>query len=100
MPHLIVSFDQQVATIVLDRPPQNRIDDQMVDELAAAVRALEHSDARAVIVCSEGENFSFGGDIMDWPSTDTRELRSRFEHYMSVFNRLERLPMPVIAAVQ
>ena len=45
MPHLTVSFDE-IATIVLDRPPQNRIDDQMVDELAAAVTAIERSDAR------------------------------------------------------
>jgi enoyl-CoA hydratase/carnithine racemase len=72
----------------------------MVDELAAAVTAIERSDARAVLVRSEGENFSFGGDIMSWPGADVRELRSRFEHYMSVFNRFERLPLPVIAAVQ
>ena len=100
MPHLTVSFDDNIATIVLGRPPQNRIDDQMVDELAAAVTAIERSGARAVLVRSEGENFSFGGDIMSWPGADVRELRGRFEHYMSVFNRFERLPMPVIAAVQ
>ena len=37
---------------------------------------------------------------MSWPGADVRELRSRFEHYMSVFNRFERIPLPVIAAVQ
>ena len=100
MPHLTVTFDENLATIVLDRPPQNRIDDQVVDELAAAITAIERSDARAVLVRSEGQNFSFGGDIMSWPGADVRELRSRFEHYMSVFNRFERIPLPVIAAVQ
>jgi len=100
MPHLSVTFEENVATLVLDRPPQNRIDDQMVDELAAAIVAIERSDARAVLVRSEGENFSFGGDIMNWPQASLRELRGRFEHYMSVFNRFERLPMPVVAAVQ
>ena len=100
MPHLTVTFDENLATIVLDRPPQNRIDDQVVDELAAAITAIERSDTRAVLVRSEGENFSFGGDIMSWPGADVRELRSRFEHYMSVFNRFERIPLPAIAAVQ
>src|SRR5258708_21208005 len=100
MPHLTVSFDDNIATIVIDRPPQNRIDDQMIDELAAAVDAIERSGARAVLVRSEGENFSFGGDIMSWPEAGTHQLRARFEHYMSVFNRFERMPMPVIAAVQ
>jgi enoyl-CoA hydratase/carnithine racemase len=46
MSHLTVSFDDGLATIVIDRPPQNRIDDQMVDELARAFTAVERSDAR------------------------------------------------------
>ena len=100
MPHLQLTITGNVAEIVLDNPPQNRIDDQMVNELAAAVSAIERSDARAVIVRSEGENFSFGGDIMNWPDASMQELRALFEHYMSVFNRFERIPMPVIAAVQ
>lgn len=100
MPHLTISFDEGVATLTLDRPPQNRIDDQMIDELAAAITTIADSDARAVLVCGTGENFSFGGDIMNWPGAVTQELRARFEHYMSVFNRFERIPMPVIAAVQ
>ncbi|HEX7138162.1 MAG TPA: enoyl-CoA hydratase-related protein, partial [Vicinamibacterales bacterium] len=84
MSHLTLSFDDGLATIVINRPPQNRIDDQMVDELAAAVTEIERSDARAVLVRSEGENFSFGGDIMTWPDASIRELRARFGHYMSV----------------
>jgi len=100
MSHLTVNFSEGLATIVIDRPPQNRIDDQMVGELAAAVTEIERSEARAVLVRSEGENFSFGGDIMTWPDASVRELRARFGHYMSVFNRFEHLPLPVVAAVQ
>jgi enoyl-CoA hydratase/carnithine racemase len=100
MTHLTHTIEGQVATIVIDRPPQNRIDDQMVEELAVAIDAIERSDARAVLVRSEGENFSFGGDITSWPEASTHQLRARFEHFMSVFNRFERMPMPVIAAVQ
>jgi len=100
MPHLTVTFEENLAILVLDRPPQNRLDDQTIDELAAAVAAIERSDARAVLVRSEGENFSFGGDITSWPDAGVRELRTTFEHYMSVFNRFERIPLPVIAAVQ
>jgi enoyl-CoA hydratase/carnithine racemase len=37
---------------------------------------------------------------MPWPDADVRELRSLFERFMSVFNHFERLPLPVIAAVQ
>jgi enoyl-CoA hydratase/carnithine racemase len=100
MPHLTHTVEGQLATITLDNPPQNRIGDQMIDELAAAIEAIGRSDARAVLVRSVGENFSFGGDIMPWPDASTHQLRARFEHYMSVFNRFERMPLPVIAAVQ
>ena len=99
MPHLTHTIESSIATIILDRSPQNRIDDQMVDELATAISAIERSDARVVLVRAEGENFSFGGDILPWPDAPPRQLRARFEGYMDVFNRFERLPLPVIAVV-
>lgn len=100
MPHLRVQIERQVATIVLDNSPQNRIGDQMVEELAAAIEAIGRSDARAVLIRAEGDNFSFGGDIMPWPDDDMRALRARFDHHMAVFNLFERLPLPVVAAVR
>ncbi|MFK0153976.1 enoyl-CoA hydratase/isomerase family protein [Streptomyces sp. NPDC090493] len=100
MPHLTCAIDDGLATLVLTNPPQNRIDPQLATELAEALEAIGHSDARAVLLRAEGPDFSFGGDIVDWPDADVRELRALFERYMQVFNQLERLPMPVIAAVQ
>jgi enoyl-CoA hydratase/carnithine racemase len=100
MPHLTCSIEDRVATLTLDHPPQNRIDEQMADELADATGAIIRSGARAVVLRAEGPDFSFGGDIRPWPDADVHELRSLFERYMSVFNEFERLPVPVIAAVQ
>jgi enoyl-CoA hydratase/carnithine racemase len=77
MSHLTHTIEHGIATIILDRSPQNRIDDQMVDELATAINAIERSDARVVLVRAEGENFSFGGDIMPWPDDTPRQLRAR-----------------------
>jgi enoyl-CoA hydratase/carnithine racemase len=99
MPHLTYSTDHRVATLTLDNPPQNRIDEQMADELAAALDAVGRSEARAVLLRSDGADFSWGGDITPWPDADVRELRTLFERHLSVFNRFERLPLPVIAAV-
>jgi enoyl-CoA hydratase/carnithine racemase len=99
MPHLTHSIEDRVATLTLNNPPQNRIDEQMANELAEALDAIGRSDARAVLLRSDGPDFSLGGDITTWPDTDIRELRTLFERYMSVFNRFERLPLPVIAAV-
>ncbi|MEY2405667.1 MAG: hypothetical protein QOG39_583 [Acidimicrobiaceae bacterium] len=99
MPHLTYSIEDRVATLTLNHPPQNRVDEQMADDLAEAVEAVGRSDARVVLLRADGPDFSFGGDIVTWPDLDARELRALFERYMSVFNRFERLPLPVIAAV-
>lgn len=100
MRHLTFEILDEVATITLKHAPQNRIDDQMVSELEEAVEAIATGAVRAVLLQAEGDDFSFGGDIQLWPDAQVSELRARFERYMSVFNRFERLPVPVVAAVQ
>jgi enoyl-CoA hydratase/carnithine racemase len=100
MPHLTHSVEDGVATLTLDNPPQNRIDAQMANDLADALDAIGRSDARAVLLRSDGPDFSSGGDITPWPGADVHELRTLFERHTSVFNQLERLPLPVIATVQ
>ena len=99
MSHLTCAIDGDVATLVLSHPPQNRIDKQMSDDLAAAVQTIGRSDAAAVLIRSDGPDFCCGGDIRTWPDTDVHELRAIFEYHMAVFNSVEQLPLPVIAAV-
>ncbi|MGW2939037.1 enoyl-CoA hydratase/isomerase family protein [Streptomyces sp. NPDC001156] len=99
MPHLHFSIHDSVAEFTLAHPPQNRIDDQMSEELLAAVGKAEEAGARAILIHAAGEDFSFGGDIVQWPQLGSGELRARFESYMSAFNRLEQVPVPVVAAV-
>lgn len=100
MSHLTYSIENALATVILQNPPQNRIDQQLADELAVAVEAITASQVRAVLVRAEGPDFSFGGDIVDWPDLEAGQLRGLFERYMTVFNTFERLPLPVVAAVQ
>lgn len=100
MSHVTLQIEDQVAVLTLEHAPQNRIGDQMVDELAQALDTIERSGARAAVLRAEGPDFCFGGDIRTWPDTPTHELRAAFTRYLDVFNRLEQLPMPLIAAVQ
>ena len=100
MSHLSYYIDDCLATIVLTNPPQNRLSPQMVDEFDAAITAIGESEARGVLLRAEGEDFCFGGDIVPWPEMSQRKLRTLIEHFMTTFNRFERLPIPTIAAVQ
>lgn len=100
MSHVTHHVEGQVAVLTISHGPQNRIGDQMVAELADALTEIELSGARAVVLRAEGPDFCFGGDIRTWPDMPSHQLRAAFTRYLDVFNRLEQLPMPVIAAVQ
>ncbi len=100
MTHIQLSIADELATLVIANPPQNRIDVQMVEEFAAALDDIGRGGARAVLVHAEGSDFSFGGDIVPWPNMTSRELRTAFESYMAAFNQFERLSIPTVVAVQ
>jgi enoyl-CoA hydratase/carnithine racemase len=89
-----------LAVITLSNPPLNRLTEQMIGELDSAIIAITQTVPRPCGQSRLSENFSYGGDISQWPDMNTPELRVLFERYMAVFNSFERLPIPVIAAVQ
>ena len=92
--------DGALAVIAIDNPPQNRITEQMSSEFLAVLDTIEADEVRALLLTTKGPDFCFGGDIMPWPEMSNRQLRAVFERHMTVFNRIERLPIPVVAAVQ
>ena len=100
MPLVTLHQDDALATVTFDNPPQNRINETLAAEFLAVLAKVEASEARALLLTTNGPDFSFGGDITDWPEMSNRELRATFETYMDVFNRFERLPIPVVVAVQ
>lgn len=100
MPHLTYRIEGSIATITLNNQPQNRLTIELTDNLEEAISAISDSAARVLVVEAEGADFSWGGDITFWPGAQTGYLRSFFERFLTVVNRLERLPIPTIAAVQ
>ena len=100
MAHLTHTIENGLAVIVLDNPPENRLSSQMFSELSSALSVIGSSEARALLMRAEGENFSLGGDIVPWPEMSSRELRSLLETYMVCVNQFERLSIPTVAAVQ
>jgi enoyl-CoA hydratase/carnithine racemase len=100
MPLVTLSDEGSLAVITIDNPPQNRINERMAADFLAAIETIEAGEFRAVLVRAKGPDFSFGGEIVNWPQMTVRQLRATFDSYMTVFNRFERLPLPVVAAVQ
>jgi len=60
MPHLRDGIEDDLATVILNNPPQNRLGVEMRDELAQGLDTIGHSAARAVLLRADGPDFSFG----------------------------------------
>jgi enoyl-CoA hydratase len=94
---ILVEERPERVVVLLNRPEtRNAIDQQMVDELHAVCEALERVPRVLILAGADGV-FASGADI-----TQLRERR-RDDALQginsSLFTRLARLPMPVIAAV-
>ena len=56
--------DDLVATVEIQRGPNNFFDQQMIADLAEGMEWLDESEAcRAAVLCSEGKNFCAGANL-------------------------------------
>ncbi|MDP8958015.1 MAG: enoyl-CoA hydratase-related protein [Actinomycetota bacterium] len=93
------SSEQGVAVVTLDRPPVNALSRQMADELEAAFGRAEQGGERALVITGR-PHFAAGADISGFQEAFSRGEQDRLAGRLSeVIRRLERLPMPTIAAV-
>jgi enoyl-CoA hydratase/carnithine racemase len=92
--------DNGVATIRLDRPKVNALNEQVATEIGQAVDALAvDENARAVVVWGGERVFAAGADIKEMASQDTTTMYRYIGRFQNVFTRLEQLPQVTIAAI-
>lgn len=89
-----------IATLTIDRPEvRNAIGQQMVDEMHAALEALEQDEnvEALILTSSGGKAFMSGADIAEL--RDRRREDALKGINANLFARLERFPRPSVAAV-
>jgi enoyl-CoA hydratase/carnithine racemase len=93
-----------VAHLTLANPPLNLVTRELLWELGDALGALEAAepgDVRAVVVTGEGERaFSAGSHVGEFESQRGPNGRERHALESGMADRLARLPMPTIAAIE
>ena len=88
--------------LVLNQPPRNVLDREMLTALVGALDELAAADAPVLLIKANGKHFSTGYSIKDIPEEifhrdpDVRAL-APFEKLM---DRLTNYPAPIVAAVQ
>lgn len=100
MEYVQLSIDDGIATVAINRPKVNAINERVVSELTDVFGELAlDAQVKAVILTGRGSFFSFGFDIpgfMDYP----REAFHRFiMSFSDLVQRIFVFPKPVIAAL-
>ncbi len=89
-----------IATIRLDRPPVNALNDQVTAELASAAREADADQAvRAVILYGGEKVFAAGADIKEMAGADYASMTTRASGLQSALNLVAGIGKPVIAAI-
>ncbi|HZD78909.1 MAG TPA: enoyl-CoA hydratase-related protein [Actinomycetota bacterium] len=95
-----IEADGAVATIRLDRPPANVLNERMSRELWDSSREVAGDDAiRAVVVWGGQRRFSGGADITEMVGFGPREVDPVVGALEGALRHMEAIPKVVIAAV-
>lgn len=96
-----LAIDGLIATVTIDNPPLNVLNDAVLDQLDACVAELSAApDLRAVIVRAAGEKaFVAGADIRQFPGLTFETGAQLVEKGKRIFDKLEQAPVPTICAI-
>ena len=95
------NIDGRIAILTMNRPKAlNALNDQTLDELELLFDAIEEdAEVLGVIITGEGRAFVAGADISQMSGYGVKEGRLYSDRAQKLFNKIESLEKPVIAAV-
>ena len=97
MPRL--DLDGDLAVVTLDRPDKlNALDEQALDDLAAAYDDAEAAGVRALVLRGEGRAFCAGRDIQGVDPRDDDVLGFLGDRVEPLLRRMSAFPAPTFAA--
>jgi enoyl-CoA hydratase/carnithine racemase len=89
-----------VATLRIDRPKMNALNEQVQEEIrAAAAEATDRDDVKAVVVYGGERVFAAGADIKEMSEMSYKDMVKRSGGLQSAITAVARIPKPVVAAV-
>ena len=96
-----LEVDSAIATLRLDRPPMNALNEQLEGELReVAVEAAQRSDIHAVIVYGGEKVFAAGADIKEMAEKTAAEMANKEQHGLSeAMSTVAAIGKPTVAAI-
>lgn len=103
MENILLEVEGAIATLTVNRPKQlNALNTATINELSEALDELRANDkVRAIVLTGAGEKaFVAGADIKEFAHFSIEEgRRLSAEGHQKLFNKVEKMNKPVIAAV-
>lgn len=97
---VLLSVEGKIATVTLDAPTANALEEKVLDELEETFQQLEKMDLTAVILTGkEGRFFCAGANIKEFFSRSAEGNQAYFKRLYEVLELVENCTHPVIAAV-
>jgi enoyl-CoA hydratase len=98
---LAVETAGNVATVWLDRPPVNAVDEAMYREIHALFSEVSQlgDDVRVIVLAGRNRHFCAGNELTEFQTMDGTNARKRMFHVREAFKAIYTCELPVIAAV-
>jgi enoyl-CoA hydratase/carnithine racemase len=95
-----VEIDQAIATIRLERPPMNALNEQVQSEIAAAAAAVSDDEqVRGVVIYGGEKVFAAGADIKEMAGASYASMTKDSRRLQDSFTAVARIGKPVVAAI-
>ena len=94
-----VSREGKTVILTINNPPMNVLNSELLKELDCVLDEISNDDSLVVIITGAGRAFVAGAGIKEMMNMDPEEARRFAGIGQSVFNKIEHLPKPVIAAI-
>jgi enoyl-CoA hydratase/carnithine racemase len=99
MPLATFQRTDHLGEVVIDRPPQNLFNGDLLTDLRSAVDHAASSDVRAVLVRAEGDDFSAGADVDVFIGIDKAQAEELEATVVSLVGAIEGLQVPTVALI-
>ncbi|MGQ0465527.1 MAG: enoyl-CoA hydratase/isomerase family protein [Sporichthyaceae bacterium] len=93
-----VTMDGAVAVLSMKSPPYNLLDEPMCAQLLGALREIEQTDARAIVLRSAMRHFSAGADLDTMLPVASAEGALDWG-LLDVLDAFRNHPLPIVASV-
>jgi enoyl-CoA hydratase/carnithine racemase len=97
----LVRLDREEASLAVasfDSPPLNLFNRQLLEDLHAAIAAVEADPPRALLFRAEGRAVSGGVDVHEFDGVTPERASRLWDELIGMVERVEALPLPVVFA--